>query len=51
MTAEIIDETMVIKAENESETLKLKEWRKRRKQPKKRWLEVRYYPNIQVLVI
>ena len=50
MTAEIIDETMVIKAESEAETVALKEWRKRKEQSK-RWLEVRYYPNIQVLVI
>jgi len=50
MKAEIIDETMVIEAESEVETTALKEWRKRRKQPK-RWLEVRYYSNIQVIVI
>ena len=51
MKAEFIDDIMVIKAEDEAETVALKEWRERKKLSKKRWLEVRYYNSIQVIII
>ena len=52
MTAEIVDGVMIIKAENEDETIALEKWRVRRtEQPKGKWLEAHYYNPIQVLVI
>ena len=50
MTVEMINDVLGIEAENEDETQTLKEWRERKKKPG-RWLEVRYYQSIKVLVI
>ena len=51
MTVKMINDVMVIEAENEDETQTLKEWRERKKKKTGKWLEVRYYQSIKVLVI